>query len=73
MSRFDYSKCPGYCERARRMMFLQNPTISKRMEGPKPAVVPAEQELAMRLEDRDELRAALVETETEIKRLRDCA
>jgi len=73
MSRFDFSQCPGYCERARKLMFLQNPIIQKRLAGPKPCVVPAEQELAMRLEDRDELNTALAETNAEIKRLRDCA
>jgi hypothetical protein len=33
MSRFDFSQCPKYCERARKLMFLQNPIIQKRLAG----------------------------------------
>jgi len=73
MSRFDFSTCPGYCERARKQMFLQNPIIQKRLAGPKPCVVPVEQELAMKLEDQEEIENALAGLKAEIKILRDCA
>lgn len=73
MTPFDFSQCPGYCERARKQMFLQNPVIQKRLAGPKPCVVPVEQELAMKLEDQEEVVAILAELKAEIKILRDCA
>ena len=74
MTHFDFSQCPGYCERARQIMLRQtHPLIRARTEEPGPSLIPADQALAMRLEDEDELEEMLANTRAEIKILRDCA
>ena len=74
MSRFDFSQCPGYCERARHIMVRQtHPLLRAKAEEPGPSLIPADQALAMRLEDEDELEEMLASTRAEIKILRDCA
>ena len=60
MTPFNFSQCPGYCERAR-------------TEEPGPSLIPVDQALAMRLEDEEELVEMLANTRVEIKILRDCA
>ncbi len=74
MTPFDFSKCPGYCDRARRIMLRQtHPLIRARTEEPGPSLIPVDQALAMRLEDEEELVGMLASTRAEIKILRDCA
>ena len=74
MSRFDFSTCPGYCERARQIMLRRtHPLLRAKAEEPGPSLIPADQALAMRLEDEDELEEMLASTRAEIKILRDCA
>ena len=73
MSRFDFSQCPKYCERARQIMVRQtHPLLRAKAEEPVPSLIPADQALAMRLEDEDELEEMLASTRAEIKILRDC-
>ena len=58
MSRFDFSTCPGYCERARQIMVRQShPLIVKRDEEPKPCLLAADQALATYLEMKEEGKA----------------
>jgi hypothetical protein len=74
MTPFDFSQCPGYCERARQIMLCQtHPLIRARTEEPGPSLIPVDQALAMRLEDEEELVEMLANTRVEIKILRDCA
>ena len=74
MSRFDFSQCPGYCERARQLMLRQShPLIVKRDEEPKPCLLAADQALATYLEMEEEGKARLAEIQNAIAILRDCA
>ena len=73
MTPFDFSQCPGYCERARQIMLRQtHPLIRAGAEEPGPSLIPVDQALAMRLEDEEELEVLLASTRAEIKILRDC-
>ena len=74
MSRFDFSTCPGYCERARRIMVRQtHPLILKKADEPKPCLLAADQALATYLEMEEEGKARLAEIQNAIAILRDCA
>ncbi len=74
MTPFDFSQCPGYCDRAGHIMLCQtHPLIRARGEEPGPSLIPVDQALAMRLEDEEELEVLLASTRAEIKILRDCA
>ena len=74
MSRFDFSQCPLYCERARQIMLRRtHPLILKKADEPKPCLLAADQALAMRLEDEEELEGMLASTRAEIKILQGCA
>ena len=65
--------CPE-CVSARRAMLLRtHPIHARRDEDIPPSLIPVDQALAMRLEDREELRQQLASLEAEIKILRDCA
>lgn len=73
MTHFDFSQCPGYCDRARHIMLCRtHPLIRARTEEPGPSLIPAPEALAMRLEDEEELVGMLASTRAEIKILRDC-
>jgi hypothetical protein len=64
--------CPD-CTTTRRLMVLNTHPIHKtRDEDPAPCLIPAEQALAMRLEERDELVGRMAQLDLEIKHLRDC-
>jgi hypothetical protein len=74
MTPFDFSRCPDYCSRIRKIMIRRaHPLIAKGDEEPAPSLIPVEQALAMELEARDDLRARLAICEANIKVLRDCA
>ena len=61
------------CVAARRSMLLRtHPIHARRDEDIPPSLIPVDQALAMRLEDREELRQQLASLEAEIKILRDC-
>jgi len=49
-----------------------HPLLRAKAEEPGPSLIPADQALAMRLEDEDELEEMLTSTRAEIKILRDC-
>ena len=64
--------CPE-CVASRRSMLLRtHPIHARRDEDVAPTLIPVDQALAMRLEDREELRQQLASLEAEIKILRDC-
>lgn len=66
--------CCRDCVTARRAFVLRtHPLLRAKAEEPGPSLIPADQALAMRLEDREELRQRLASLEAEIKILRDCA
>ena len=66
--------CCRDCVTARRAFVLRtHPLLRSKAEEPGPSLIPADQALAMRLEDEDELEEMLANTRAEIKILRDCA
>ena len=66
--------CCADCAAARRAFVARtHPLLRAKAEEPGPSLIPADQALAMRLEDREELRQRLASLEAEIKILRDCA
>ena len=66
--------CCDECVAARRAFVARtHPLLRARTEEPGPSLIPADQALAMRLEDEDELEEMLANTRAEIKILRDCA
>ena len=61
------------CVAARRAFVARtHPLLRAKAEEPGPSLIPADQALAMRLEDEDELEEMLANTRAEIKILRDC-
>lgn len=72
MSRFDFSTCPGYCERARQIMLRRtHPLILKKAEEPGPSLIPVDQALAMEMETIEDLTARLAIANHNLKALRD--
>ena len=66
--------CCRDCVTARRAFVLRtHPLLRAKAEEPGPSLIPADQALAMRLEDEEELEEMLANTRAEIKILRDCA
>lgn len=66
--------CCDECVAARRAFVARtHPLLRARTEESGPSLIPADQALAMRLEDEDELEEMLANTRAEIKILRDCA
>ena len=66
--------CCADCVAARRAYVVRtHPLLRARAEEPGPSLIPADQALAMRLEDEEELEGMLASTRAEIKILRDCA
>ena len=66
--------CCSDCVAIRRAFVVRtHPLLRARTEEPGPSLIPADQALAMRLEDEDELEEMLANTRAEIKILRDCA
>ena len=65
--------CCDECVISRRAFVARtHPLLRARTEEPGPSLIPADQALAMRLEDEDELEEMLANTRAEIKILRDC-
>jgi len=65
--------CCADCTAARRAFVVRtHPLLRAKAEEPGPSLIPADQALAMRLEDEDELEEMLANTRAEIKILRDC-
>ena len=66
--------CCDQCVAARRSMLLRtHPIHARRDEDIPPSLIPVDQALAMRLEDREILRGMLAQVESDIRALRDCA
>ena len=66
--------CCADCAAARRAFVVRtHPLLRAKAEEPGPSLIPADQALAMRLEDEEELEGMLASTRAEIKILRDCA
>jgi hypothetical protein len=65
--------CPDCVAIRRAFVARTHPLLRAKAEEPGPSLIPADQALAMRLEDREELRQRLASLEAEIKILRDCA
>ena len=66
--------CCRDCVTARRAFVARtHPLLRAKAEEPGPSLIPADQALAMRLEDEEELEGMLANTRAEIKILRDCA
>lgn len=66
--------CCADCAAARRAFVVRtHPLLRAKAEEPGPSLIPADQALAMRLEDEEELEGMLANTRAEIKILRDCA
>lgn len=66
--------CCDECVAARRAFVVRtHPLLRAKAEEPGPSLIPADQALAMRLEDEEELEEMLANTRAEIKILRDCA
>ena len=66
--------CCADCAAARRAFVVRtHPLLRAKAEEPGPSLIPADQALAMRLEDEEELVGMLANTRAEIKILRDCA
>lgn len=64
--------CPDCVAIRRAFVARTHPLLRARTEEPGPSPIPADQALAMRLEDEDELEEMLANTRAEIKILRDC-
>jgi hypothetical protein len=65
MTPFDFSQCPGYCDRARQIMLCQtHPLIRARTEEPGPSLIPVDQALAMEMETIEDLTGWLSLTTT---------
>ena len=65
--------CCADCTAARRAFVVRtHPLLRAKAEEPGPSLIPADQALAMRLEDEEELVGMLASTRAEIKILRDC-
>ena len=74
MTPFDFSKCPGYCDRARHIMLCRtHPLILKKADEPKPCLLAADQALATYLEMEEEGKARLAEIQNAIAILMDVA
>jgi hypothetical protein len=72
MTPFDFSQCPGYCDRARQIMLCQtHPLIRARTEEPGPSLIPVDQALAMEMETIEDLTARLAIANHNLKALRD--
>lgn len=72
MTHFDFSQCPGYCERARQIMLCQtHPLIRARTEEPGPSLIPVDRALAMEMETIEDLTARLAIANHNLKALRD--
>ncbi|WP_348528693.1 hypothetical protein [Methanothrix sp.] len=66
--------CCDQCVAARRSMLLRtHPIHARRDEDIPPSLIPVDQALAMRLEDREILRGMLAQVDSDIRNLRDCA
>ena len=66
--------CCDECVAARRAFVARtHPLLRAKAEEPGPSLIPADQALAMRLEDEEELVRMLANSRAEIKILRDCA
>ena len=71
MSTFDFSKCPGYCERARKIMIEANhPLLAKRREEIKPSMIPVHRALELDIEELAILREKMEQVEKNIQVLR---
>lgn len=71
MKKFDFSKCPGYCERARRIMVEEtHPLFAKKQEEIKPSMIPIQDALGQYMEDEKILSEMLASTQNKIKILR---
>lgn len=74
MKEFDFSRCPGYCERARRLMIEEaHPLLAKRREEIKPSMIPVQQALDQYMEDQSVLLEMLADTQYKIRKLRGIA
>ena len=65
--------CPECVAARRKMVMESHPIHARRDEEILPSMIPVDQELAMRLEERDDLRMRLTMVESDIKILRYCA
>ena len=71
MNTFDFSRCPGYCERARKIMIEEShPLIAKRRDEPKPSMIPVQRALELDLEELAILREKIEQVEKNIQVLR---
>ncbi len=65
--------CPDCVAIRRAFVARTHPLLRAKAEDPGPSLIPADQALAMRLEDREILRGMLAQVESDIRNLRDCA
>ena len=74
MTPFDFSQCPDYCSRIRKIMIRRaHPPMAKGDKEPAPTLIPVGQALAMELETEEDLKALLAICRAKIRDLRDCA
>ena len=64
--------CPGCVATRHLMVRVSHPILSHMHDEPLPSMIPIEQALAMRLEEKDMLAGRMIELDLEIKHLRDC-
>lgn len=71
MKEFDFSRCPGYCERARRKLVEEaHPLLAKRREEPGPSMIPVQRALELDMEELAILREKMEQVEKNIQVLR---